>query len=164
MLLCRGGELLVFEYIQRFKKTPEYYLLMFSFSLNLVWELAQIPLFTFEGDDNPGTIFYGIIHCTIGDALITLGIFEVISLLNKSRLWFLKWEGRYLFLYTLLGVIYTIFSEIKNVYYYERWAYNEYMPLLPLVKVGIVPVIAWLWIPILTLYIMKGRFINEKKG
>ncbi|MBI4972480.1 MAG: hypothetical protein HZC16_01540 [Candidatus Omnitrophica bacterium] len=145
--------------IQRFKKTPEYHLIILSFFLNLPWELLQLPLFSFKGDDNHGTILYAIVHCTIGDVLITLGVFEVVSLLNKSRFWFSRWKVRYLFLYVLLGVTYTILSEIKNMYY-GNWMYNDFMPLIPIVEVGLVPVLAWLWIPLFSLYIMKRRFVT----
>jgi hypothetical protein len=150
--------------IYKYKETPEFHLIIFSFLLNLPWELAQLPFFSFKGDDNLGMIFFAVVHCTVGDVLITLSVFEIVSLLNRNRYWFLRWEAKHLSLYVLLGVLYTIFSEMKNVYYYNYWGYNENMPIIPIVEVGLIPVLAWMWIPIVALYMAKKGVVRAKKS
>jgi len=52
-----------------------------------------------------------------------------------------------LLLFIAFGVSYTIFSEIKNVSLYKLWDYSSLMPVIPYLKVGIVPLIQWIIIP-----------------
>jgi hypothetical protein len=37
---------------------------------NLLWEAAQIPLYTIWRDGSPGQIAFAVIHCSGGDLLI----------------------------------------------------------------------------------------------
>jgi hypothetical protein len=39
-------------------------------ALNLVWEVAQLPLYTLWVEATPGEIAFAILHCTGGDAMI----------------------------------------------------------------------------------------------
>jgi hypothetical protein len=40
--------------------------------LNLAWEVAQLPLYTIS-TASPSEIVFAIVHCTLGDVLITAG-------------------------------------------------------------------------------------------
>ena len=96
---------------------PEVQLLILALPLELLWEVAQFPLFTVWHEGDWGYILYGLAHCTLGDVLILLAIYELVALLNINRHW-IK-ESRSVFIngliFTLAGVAYTIFSEITNV-------------------------------------------------
>jgi hypothetical protein len=38
--------------------------------LNLVWEIAQLPLYTIWNDGTRTEIAFAVLHCTLGDILI----------------------------------------------------------------------------------------------
>ena len=49
---------------------PEIQLLMFGLPLQLLWEIAQFPLYTVWHEGDWGYILYGLAHCTLGDLLM----------------------------------------------------------------------------------------------
>ena len=42
----------------------------FAIPAHLVWEVAQLPLYTIWYEDTPGKIAFAVIHCAGGDAMI----------------------------------------------------------------------------------------------
>lgn len=51
-------------------------------ALNLVWEVAQLPLYTLWVEGTPGEIAFAVLHCTGGDALIAAAALAVAILLT----------------------------------------------------------------------------------
>ncbi|HED17702.1 MAG TPA: hypothetical protein ENI64_12930 [Gammaproteobacteria bacterium] len=135
---------------------PEVKLVMLALPLELLWELAQFPLYDVWHQNDWGYILYGLAHCTLGDLLILLVLYEVIALLNRNRSWYainrVATRGS---LFTLLGAGYTVYSEIMNVRIKGTWGYTEQMPLLPIVDIGGMPFLQWLLIPPLLLWLMR---------
>jgi len=56
---------------------------------------------------------------------------------------------------TLLGVGYTVASEWLNVVVRQTWAYTQAMPRLPPFGTGLSPVLQWLLLPGLALYVTR---------
>lgn len=137
------------------KKTPEYLLLILSLPLQLLWEVAQFPLYTVWHEGDWGFILYGLIHCTLGDLLILLSVFWFISLINKSRYWIFSPSMPNIILFTVLGLAYTIFSEILNTRIKGTWGYTELMPIVPVIEVGGMPFLQWLLIPPVLIWLMQ---------
>lgn len=116
-----------------------------SLALNLVWETAHIPLYTFPDGAGPLVIAYDILHCTVGDGLIALSAFVLTSLLLRDTGWIRQraWVGA--LLVAVMGISYTAYSEWLNVYVRQSWAYS---PLMPLVfGLGLSPLLQWLVLP-----------------
>jgi len=137
------------------RSLPEVQLAMIGLPLSLLWEVAQFPLYTVWHQNDWSYILYGLAHCTAGDLLILLVIYELVALLNRNRRWF---EGDILFnglLFTLAGVGYTVFSEITNVRIKGTWGYTELMPIVPVVEIGGTPFLQWLLIPPVLLALMR---------
>ena len=133
---------------------PELNMAFFSFLLNLVWEVLQTPFFLDKSAEINTIVWYRF-HCTLGDVLITLGSFWLVALTSKSRTWFLNPTKRNVLLFVGFGVIYTTFSEIKNVSLNKLWGYSELMPVIPYIDVGIVPLIQWLIVPVALVFIVR---------
>ncbi len=134
---------------------PELQLLMFGLPLELLWEVAQFPLYTVWHEGDWSYILYGLAHCTLGDLLILLGAYWVVSLLNRSRYWY---QSNILvngFLFTLLGLGYTVYSEIVNVSIKGTWDYTELMPIVPVIEIGGMPFMQWILVPPVTLWLMR---------
>ncbi len=135
---------------------PEVRLLLFGLPLELLWETAQFPLYDVWHQNDWGYILYGLAHCTLGDLLILLVLYEIVALLNRNRAWYMTNKvlvGGALF--TLLGVGYTIYSEIMNVRVKGTWGYTELMPLIPVIEVGGMPFLQWVLIPPVLLWLMR---------
>ena len=141
--------------VGRWRAMPEVQLAMIGLPLSLLWEVAQFPLYTVWHQNDWGYILYGLAHCTAGDLLILLVIYELVALLNRNRRWF---EGKILFnglLFTLAGLGYTIYSEITNVRIKGTWGYTELMPIVPVIEIGGTPFLQWLLIPPILLGLMR---------
>ncbi|GMQ89262.1 MAG: hypothetical protein BMS9Abin09_0728 [Gammaproteobacteria bacterium] len=147
------------------RSIPEVQLAMLGLPLSLLWEIAQFPLYTVWHQNDWGYILYGLAHCTLGDVLILLAIYEVVALLNTNRHWVV--ESRSIFvsglIFTLAGVGYTIFSEITNVRIKGTWGYTELMPIVPFFRIGGMPFLQWLLIPPVLLWLMR-LLGTEKKS
>jgi len=135
---------------------PEVKLLMLALPLELLWEIAQFPLYDVWHQNDWGYILYGLAHCTLGDLLILLVLYEAIALLNRNRTWFMTntalTSG---LLFTLLGASYTIYSEIMNVRIKGTWGYTDLMPIVPIVDIGGMPFLQWLLVPPILLWLMR---------
>ena len=119
--------------------------------------MLNIPLFDIIWSTEINTIVWYRFHCTIGDVLITLGGFWLVSLIFRSRTWFLHPTKRNMLLFVGFGVICTIFSEIKNVSLNKLWGYSKLMPVIPYIEVGVVPLIQWMVVPIALVFIVRRQ-------
>jgi hypothetical protein len=135
---------------------PELNIVFFSFLLNFVWEALQTPFFV-DISDQINTIIWYRFHCTLGDVVITLGSFWLVALISKTRTWFLNPTKGKLLLFVAFGVSYTIFSEIKNVSWNKLWGYSDLMPVIPSIEVGIIPLIQWIIVPPLLIFIVRRQ-------
>jgi suppressor for copper-sensitivity B len=122
---------------------------------NLLWEAAQIPLYTIWRTGTPSEIAVAIIHCTAGDVLIaglTMGsAWALFTGLRRDAGWRLAAAG------TLLGVSYTVFSEWMNVEVRHSWTYADSMPRLPPLATGLTPLLQWLVLPPLAFLLAARR-------
>ena len=126
--------------------------------LNIAWEALQIPLYTIWTEASAGYIAFAILHCTLGDVLIgSASIMLALVLGREGALAQWRWR-RIVGLMLLLGPGYTVFSEWLNTTLF-RWTYSELMPTLELagVKIGVAPLLQWLILPPLALYLARGN-------
>ena len=140
---------------QQWSSVPELQLLMFSLPLELLWEIAQFPLYTVWQEGEWSYILYGLVHCTLGDLLILLLAYWLVSLLNRNRHWYIADALLNGFLLVVFGLGYTVYSEIVNVSIKGNWAYTELMPIIPGIEIGGMPFLQWLLIPPLVLWLMR---------
>jgi hypothetical protein len=129
--------------------------MILALPLHLLWEIAQFPLYTVWHQNDWSYILYGLAHCTPGDLLIVLALYELIALLRRDRLWYLRTVFGSGALFTAVRVAYTVFSEITNVRVKATWGYTELMPIVPVVNIGGTPFLQWLLIPPIPLWLMR---------
>jgi hypothetical protein len=130
--------------------------LAFALLANLAWEFAHLPLYTIWKTASPVELASAAAHCTLGDMIIAaMALVLGVLLVGDSR-----WpQARYLevaAVTTGAGVVYTIFSEWLNLVVQANWAYAPEMPVIPLLGIGLSPLLQWLLIPPLALWI-AGR-------
>ena len=117
-----------------------------SFFLNLIWEnLHSLLYINYLGGKISELI---LVHATLGDAIIiTLLCLPFIYLPNqKQKSW----------LIIPLGVLIAISVEIYALRT-GMWAYNEFMPIIPLLKIGLTPTIQLGLLGYLTYWLVEKK-------
>lgn len=127
---------------------------------NLVWEFAQLPLYTIWSAGSTGDIVFAAVHCTGGDILIAAA-----SLVLALLLWGAGWPitrrayRQVAALTVAFGLAYAVFSEWLNVVVRKSWAYSELMPIVPIVDAGLSPLLQWIVLPLAAFW-WAGRRVS----
>lgn len=127
-------------------------------ALSLVWELAQLPLYTIWRSPLP-QIAFAVMHCTVGDLLIATAALMV-ALVATHAATPPEWKrARVVVVVTVTGLAYTLFSEWLNTAVTGNWAYSELMPVLRVgaLQVGLSPLAQWLILPPVALQLAWRR-------
>jgi hypothetical protein len=139
------------------EKTKELFMihsLIFSFAFlsNLVWELIHSPLYitNIEIHSFVGALF---IMC-FRDALIIIFMYWIICLETRTWNWLASLQ-KHIILISVVGILISYAIEMKNVYFLQLWSYNQYMPIIPILHVGLTPVLQMIVTPIFTFWISK---------
>jgi hypothetical protein len=139
---------------------PELHIVIFSFFLNFLWELFQLPLFA--GFDER-SYYSTILHCTkatLGDVVISLVAYACACLVTRTRKWIVLDSIRGKATFVLTGLLITVVFEILATGPLNRWAYAETMPKVPFLEVGVSPVMQWVILPILQLWLVRRQLIG----
>ena len=137
--------------------TPEFNIFVFSFLLNLAWEIWQVPFF--EGmADRPHWL--GVKTCTqatSGDAAIALLAFWVTAAHAQTRYWVAQPRKSQVLIFVGVGVVATILLEALATGILGRWAYGDTMPRLPFLGTGMLPLLQWCVVPLLVLWFVRRQ-------
>lgn len=142
----------------RILAAPETNLFLFAFLLHFVYEVWQSPYFEFYGMPTLGDKVAAITHCTFGDGVITLVCFWIVSIVQRSRHWILAPTGKLTLLFTALGWLYTLVSEI----YRTRIAnfYGLSGLVVPGLEISWLPLLQWLILPPLVLFLAHHQILG----
>lgn len=139
--------------------------LLVGFLLNLIWEIAQVPLFQ-EASFTANHIMYCAL-ASIADAIMVLLIYNGFALIYKNHFWPADFTLLRVALIMLVGGIGAILAELRHLSL-GNWSYAETMPLVPFVKVGWSPVLQFMLLPPLIYYLayqfIKKRELNKRKS
>lgn len=116
-----------------------------AFTLNLVWEIAHVRLYTLWDAADRMTIVWSVLHCSLGDVLIALSLFALAGLALRQKDWpvFRPIAGGTI---VVIGALaFTVWSEWFNVYKIGSWAYTVNMPMI--FGIGLSPLLQWLLLP-----------------
>lgn len=124
---------------------------------NLLWEIAQLPLYTIWWEGTPGEIAFAVLHCTAGDLLIAgFALLGALILLGNRR-WPADRYAAVAVAAVFFGAAYTIHREWLNTEIRGAWAYTVWMPTLPLVGTGLAPLAQWILLPALAFRLARPR-------
>ena len=118
---------------------------------NLIWEIAQLPLYTLWHAGTAGEISFAVLHCTFGDAAIAAISLCLALALAGAAEWPARRFGPVLVACVTIGAAYTVYSEHLNVVVRGAWAYSDLMPVLPGLGTGVAPLAQWIVLPPLAL-------------
>lgn len=114
---------------------------------NLVWETAQLPLYTLWRAGSAREIAIAIAHCTAGDLVIAASALLTALALAGHRDWPLRRFRPVMVLTLATGFVYTGYSEWMNTAVRMSWAYSDLMPIVPVLNLGLSPFLQWIVIP-----------------
>ena len=141
-------------------RLPEFNLFLFAFLLNFVYELWQSPFFEFYDRPTLGAKIAAINHCTFGDGVIALGCYWIASLLVRSRFWVLAPTWPQVTAFTVLGFVYTFFSEIYRVRIANLYGLAGFV--IPGIGISWLPLLQWALLPPLILYFTRLQLLGHK--
>lgn len=129
-------------------------ILAVAFLLNWIWEATHAAAYV----ESTGPFLYRLRHCLPmagTDALWTLAIWGL-----ATAIWW-RTERRALRLATLavLGALTAVVVE-RIALADGRWAYNALMPIIPVVGVGVWPVAQMVVLPVVAVWLARGRLMS----
>lgn len=120
---------------------------------DLIWEAVQLPLYTIWNDGTLRDKAFAVLHCSAGDVLIALCAWAFAVVIAGRPGWPGEAAGRVALLTLAAGLGYAGFSEWLNTAVRRSWSYSELMPVIPGLGLGWSPVLQWIAIPALALWV-----------
>ena len=117
-----------------------------SFLLNFAWELIQIPFYK-----NPSYNIDHIAFCalaSLADVIMVLLLYFGFALIFRNLLWIEHLNWKRIIIVILIGGTGAALAEIRHLSL-GTWAYADSMPIIPIVNVGISPVLQFMILPLL---------------
>jgi hypothetical protein len=122
---------------------------------NLLWETAQLPLYTLWRTGTPAAIAGAVLHCTLGDIVIALIALMAALVLVGAPAWPDAKFASVMVAVVIGAAGYTIYSEYVNTVLHSSWAYSEWMPTLPFLGTGLAPFAQALTVPACALVVTR---------
>jgi len=125
-------------------------IIIIAFLLNFAWEMLQMPLYEGMKFNLQSPVFCGL--ASIMDVLMVLLLFYFFALIYRKLFWFQKNTTERIATLVLVSGIGAVLLESLNISF-GSWNYSRLMPIIPVVKVGLTPVLQFMILPILTYYL-----------
>ena len=123
-------------------------------AVNYVWELAQAPLYAgWTGWDN---IWWHCFVASLGDGILVWIIFATGWAVFRRFDWIADPDARAIGVMLAAGLGIALAIEWLAVHILERWTYGPRMPVIPVIGIGLVPVLQMLLLPPLIFRIVAG--------
>ncbi|MBU1372654.1 MAG: hypothetical protein KJ712_03955 [Bacteroidetes bacterium] len=124
--------------------------LLFAFLFNTIWEILQIPLYK-EGLYSLSHILFCVM-ASVADAIMVLLIFFGFSLIYKDSLWIKKIDLSKILFLIIAGGIGAVLAETRHLSI-GTWSYAASMPIIPVITVGLSPVLQFMILPLLIYWV-----------
>jgi len=137
----------------------EFNLVVFALLLNFPWETLQAPLFVGMGEAPYSEAIRGCLRATLGDAVIMLLAYWIVSVALENRRWILSPRAAHLIWFIALGVLITAVIEwlATRGHWIGSWTYSAGMPVVPGVGIGLSPLLQWVIVPLLVVWFVHRQ-------
>jgi len=115
-----------------------------SFLLNFSWELIQIPLYKDSSYSIDHIAFCAL--ASVADALMVLLLYFSFALIFKNLFWIIHIKWQHVVILILIGGTGAVLAEIRHLSL-GTWAYADSMQIIPIVNVGLPPVLQFMILP-----------------
>ncbi len=140
---------------------PEGLVALFSLLLHFVWEMLQVPLFAGVAEMAHWDGIRFCLSATVGDAGIAIGAYWTTALVAGSRQWLLHPSAYEATVFILAGLLATMVLEYYHTNISLRWSYSELMPLVPPFGIGLSPLLQWVVVPTLVMWLTSRHLRND---
>ncbi|MBI2048739.1 MAG: hypothetical protein HYT30_02320 [Parcubacteria group bacterium] len=106
-------------------------------TLHFVWENMHVPLY---GGYEHITTFPITWYATLGDVGYTLAAIALVSLIKAHTQWLRTPSALDMLSLAIVGAWIAVFVEYK-AFALEKWFYLDTMPIIPILGVGLTPVV-----------------------
>ena len=130
---------------------PELPLAGFGFLAHFVWEMLQVPWFIGMADAPHGSVV----------GLCLRASFWLSSIACGNRRWLLEGVRKPAVILVVTALVVTIVLEWLATGPMERWVYADSMPIIPLLGVGLAPVLQWLLLPPLIMWLARRHMLGH---
>jgi phosphatidylglycerophosphate synthase len=134
--------------------------ILFAFIFNVAWEILQIPLYK-EGVYSLQHILFCVL-ASLADVVMVLLIYFCFAWIYKDALWIKILNTKRVIFLMLIGSVGAVLAEIRHLSI-GTWSYADEMPLIPVVHVGLSPVLQFTILPIL-IYSLSFKMLVKKNG
>lgn len=125
-------------------------IIAFSFLLNFIWEMLQMPLYEGMKLNMQSAMIFGL--ASLADTLMVLLLYYAFAFLYKEFFWTQHFIVQRILILVVTGSIGAILTEILYLST-GSWKYSRSMPLIPVVNVGVSPVLQFMILPILSYWV-----------
>ena len=138
---------------------PEATVGVFALLLNFPWEMLQAPLFADMRSSPHAAATVACLQATVGDMVIMLIAHAVVAIRARDRRWMVAASGGQLMLFIGIGLSITVLIEwlATRGLWISNWTYAAGMPLLPGTGIGLLPMLQWLLLPLLTVWFARRQ-------
>lgn len=133
-------------------------MLVLAFLLNFAWEVAQIPLYKGASFKKDHIAFCAL--ASVADAIMVLLLYFGFAIICKNPLWAQRLTPLLILLLMMAGGLGAIAAEIKYLSS-GTWTYNTSMLLIPIAKVGLIPVLQFMLLPA-SIYYLSFKINNHE--
>ncbi len=137
-------------------RIPELHVFFYAFLLNLLWEAIQAPLFVFDQQSSTFLLTGCLLFCSGVDAFMTLTSYCALSVVARSRYWFLARRLSHWVSFVGIGLVLALASEYTAIHYRNLWQYSERMLVVPGLDIGLTPILQWLILPPVVLVLLTS--------
>ena len=130
-----------------------------SFLLNFAWEMLQMPLYEGMKLNRQSVVFCAL--ASLADMLIVLLLYYTFAMIYKELFWYQHFIVQRISILVVVGSIGAILVEILHLSV-GSWKYSRSMPLIPVVNVGVSPVLQFMILPAV-IYLLSFYFSKRLK-
>lgn len=131
-----------------------------NFFLHFAWEILQIPFYQGMTTSPHGKAVWQCTVATFGDASIALIAYLGAALAQRSTAWLKTSSFKSVAIYISIGILITLVLELLATEVVGRWAYADSMPTLPVLGTGLLPILQWIIVPLVSLTAVRLMYFG----
>ncbi len=138
-------------------------LFVISTALHFGWEISQMAYYSFSGVTLSGYDAFVKDHWTTAakDGLVTVALYLLVGMLVKNSGWAKRFNRQRFMFLIVLGFLWAVGVEYHAVEMAHRWAYAPSMPMIPILNVGVSPVLQMVIVPFFAIFFVRKQ-LSEK--
>lgn len=121
-------------------------------ALGLLWERLQFRFYLHEG--GAGLIWSHVSFAAIADGMLMLLVYVAGWLRTRDDRWHTHPGPAGYATIVATAIVFALLSETAGLYVVHRWSYTPAMPLVPGLRIGVLPLLGAVIVPLVVLRIV----------